>query len=266
MMSSISETELRRSRWRRHLAVEGLDDISRPDFANGGLGSRLDRMLARMLLLPEDPDAACWEFDDTFWALLEEHKSVDLGNGAIHLGHEAIPTAHAAALAHRHGHDAEWLRYAAVHLNGTVEIGLGERHRHRTVNRDSEGSACVDLARIIGFTWALAEFARRLGSHKTTGPYLLSVALPDTRGALLAGLGEGCVYPGHFEYRLRPCHDEHLLWNIELEDLPADIAESQQLAFRVGSRIENAWGLKEQAYLDRTGSNKGKLNIQAASR
>ena len=266
MMSSISETEQRRARWRRHLAVEGLDDISHQDFASGGLGSRLDRMLARLFLLPEDPDTECWELDEAFWAQLEQYKSVDLGNGAIHLGHEVIPTAHAAALTYRHADDAAWLRYAAVHLNGMVEIGLGERRHHHAVGGDSEGPAYVDLVRIVVFTWALAEFARNLGSHKTTGPYLLTVALPDTRGALLAGLAEGCVYPGHFNYGIRPCHDEHLLWNIELENLPADIAESQQLAFRVGSRIENAWGLRQQAYLDRTGSNEGKLNIQAAGR
>ena len=265
MMSSISETEQRRSRWKRYLAVEGVDDISRADFARGGLGSRLDSMLARMFLLPEDPDTDSWEFDEAFWAQFEEHKNVDLDNGKINLGNEIIPTAHAAALTQRHGHDAAWLRYAAVHLNGTVEIGLGERHRHQA--RDgSEGPAWVDLVRIVGFTWALAEFARDLGSHTTTGPYLLTVALPDTGGALLAGLAEGYVYPGHLDYGIRPCPDEHLLWNIELEGLPADLAESQQLAFRVGSRIENAWGLRQQAYLDRTGSNEGKLIVRVAGR
>ncbi len=266
MMSSISKAERRRSRWKRHLAVEGVDDISHPRFARGGLGSRLDSMLARMFLIPEDPDAACWEFDDTSWAQIEEHKSVDLGNGAIHLGHEAIPTAHAAALVHRHGYDTAWLRYAAVHHSGMVEVGLGERYHHHGVGSDLGGPAYVDLVRIVGFTWALAELARNLGSHKTTGPYLLTVALPDTRGALLAGLAEGYVYPGHSDYRIKPCPDEHLLWNIELKDLPADIAESQQLAFRVGSRIENAWGLKQQVYLNRTGSNKGQLNTQIACR
>ena len=147
-------------------------------------------MLARMFLLPEDPDTECWEFDEAFWAQLEEHKSVDLDNGTIHLGHDLIPTAHAAVLTYRHGYDAAWLRYAAVHLNGTVEIGLGERRHHHAVGSDSEGPAYVDLVRIVGFTWALAEFVRNLGSHKTTRPYLLTVALPDTRGALLAGLGD----------------------------------------------------------------------------
>lgn len=264
-MSSISETEQRRSRWKRHLAVEGVDDISRPDCARGGLGSRLDSMLARIFLLPEDPDTDSWEFDEAFWAQLEEHKNVDLDNGKINLGHEIIPTAHAAALTQRHGNDEAWLRYAAVHLNGTFEIGLGERHHHQA--RDgSEAPAWVDLVRIVGFTWALAEFARNLGSQETAGPYLLTVALPDTRGARLAGLAEGYPYPSQFGYRIGPCPDEHLLWNIELEDLPADLAESQQLAFRVGSRIENAWGLRQQAYLDRTGSNKGKLNVRAAGR
>lgn len=266
MMSSISETELRRSRWKRYLAVEGVDAINRQDFARGGLGSRLDSMLARMFLLPEDPDTECWEFEEAFWAQLEEHKSVDLGDGKINLGHDLIPTAHAATLTRRHGYGTPWLRYAAVHHGGAVEVGLGERRHHHAVGSDSEEPAYVDLVRIVGFTWALAELARNLGSHKTTGPYLLTVALPDTRGALLAGLAEGYAYPGRFEYRLGPCHDKHLLWNIELEGLPADIAESQQLAFRVGSRIENAWGLREQAFLDRTGSNEGKLSIRAAGR
>ena len=266
MMSSISETEQRRSRWKRHLAVEGVDDISRPDFARGGLGSRLDSMLARMFLLPEDPDTDSWEFDEAFWAQLAEHKSVDLDDGTIHLGHEIIPTAHAAALTYRHGYHTEWLRYAAIHHSGMVEVGLGERRHHHAAGGDSEGRAYVDLVRIVGFTWALAELARHLGSPEATGPYLLTVALPDTRGAFLTGLGEGYVYPGQFNYNIKPCPDEHLLWNIELEDLPADIAESQRLAFRVGSRIENAWGLRQQAYLDLKGSNEGQLNIQLAGR
>ena len=265
-MSSISTTELRRARWRRHLSVEGLGDVSGRDLASGGLGSRLDQALARLFLTPGDPDAECWEFDDEFWAQLEELKTVDLGNGAVHLGHEIIPTAYAAALAHRHGDGSAWLRYAAVHLNGMVEIGLGERRHHQVVADDSETTAYIDLVRIVGFTWALAEFARRLGSHKTTGPYLLTVALPDTGGAFLSGLGEGYVHPGQFNYNIMPCPDEHLLWNIELEDLPADLDESQELAYRVGSRIENAWGLRQRTYLDRTGNYEGQLNIQLACR
>ncbi len=266
MVSSISETEQRRLRWKRHLAAEGVDDISRPDFARGGLGSRLDSMLARMFLLPEDPDAECWEFDEAFWAQLEEHKSVDLGDRKINLGNDLIPTAHAATLTYRQGYDTPWLRYAAVHHGGTVEIGLGERRHHHAVGSDSEGPAYVDLVRIVGFTWALAELARNLGSHKTTGPYLLTIALPDTRGALLAGLAEGYLHPRQFNYGLRPCHDEHLLWNIELEDLPANLDESQELAYRIGSRIENAWGLRQRTYLDRTGNCEGQLNIRLACR
>ena len=182
MMSSILETEQRRSRWRRHLAVEGVDDICRPDFARGGLASRLDSVLARMFLLPEDPDTECWDFDSAFWAELEEHKIVDLDNGMIHLGDESIPTTRAAAIVYRYDKDAAWSRYAAIHHNGVVEFGLGERRHHQANDGDSEGPAYVDLMRIVGFTWAMAELARSLGSHKTTGPYLLTVALPNTRG------------------------------------------------------------------------------------
>ncbi len=262
-MSSILEAEQRRARWRRHLAVEGVDDIRSQDFARGGLASRLDFMLARMFLLPEDPDTECWDFDSAFWAELEKHKIVDLDNGMIHLGDELIPTAHAAAIVYRYGKNALWTRYAAIHRNGMVEFGLGER-RHQTDGGDSEGPAYVDLVRIVGFTWAMLEFARKLGSDQALGPYLLTVALPDTRGALLTGLGEGYVYPGNYNYTIKPCHEENLLWNIELEDLPADITESQQLAFRVGSRIENAWGKRQQTFLDRTGIHEGQLNIQGA--
>ena len=105
-MSSILEAEQRRARWRRHLAVEGVDDIRCQDFARGGLASRLDSMLARMFLLPEDPDTECWDFDSAFWVELEKHKIVDLDNGMIHLGDELIPTAHAAAIVYRYGKNA----------------------------------------------------------------------------------------------------------------------------------------------------------------
>lgn len=81
-----------------------------------------------------------------------------------------------------------------------------------------------------------------------TGPCLLTIALPDTSGSVLAGLAEGYVSPGNYHYRLKPRRDEHLLWTIELENLPTDLAESLRPAFRVGSRIENAWGLRQQAF------------------
>lgn len=263
-MSSILEAEQRRARWRRHLAVEGVDDIRSQDFARGGLASRLDSMLARMFLLPEDPGTECWDFDSAFWAKLEKHKIVDLGNGKIHLGNELIPTTHAAAIVNKYGNDAAWLRYAAIHRNGMVEFGLGERRHQQANGGDSEGPAFVDLVRIVGFAWAMAELARKLGSDQAPGPYLLTVALPDTRGALLTGRAEGYAHPGDYNYVIQPCHDEHLLWNIELEELPTDIAELQQLALRVGSRIENAWGERRQTYLDCTGSHEGQLDIRSA--
>lgn len=265
-MSLVSDTELMRARWRRHLDVLALDKGTRSDFASAGLAGRVDRLVSRLILLPSDPDCERWEFDDAFWKQLEGHRSVNVGEGEIRLGDEVVATAHAGAIIRTHGYGMPWQRYAAVHRNGAIEVGLGDRrYRHQTRD-DADEPVYVDLGEIVAFTWALGEVARMLGISETAGSCLLVVALPNTHGALLAGLGEGYHSPARDHYEPLKCNEKNLLWNVELGAAPANTSESQALAFRVGSRIENAWGLRQQIYLDHSGRYEGQFNSRHFNR
>lgn len=264
-MSLVSDTELTRARWRRHLDALALDDETRSDFASAGLAGRVNRLVARLILLPSDPDCDRWEFDDAFWKHLEGHKSVSVGDGEIRLGDEVVATAHAGAIIRTHGYGMPWQRYVAVHRNGALEIGLGDGRYRQDLGDDSAAAVYVDLIKIVAFTWAMGEFAHKLRINETAGSCLLVVALPNMHGAFLAGLGAGYCSPARNNYEVLKCDVKNLLWHIEL-DMPEDTSASQQLAFRVGSRIENAWGLRDGCYLDLHGDNEGKLDVYRANK
>ena len=194
-MSLVSDTELIRARWRRHLDALALDEETRSDFASAGLAGRVNRLVARLILLPSDPDCDRWEFDDAFWKGIEDHKSVIVGEGELRLGDEVVTTAHAAAIVRTHGYGMPWQSYVAVHRNGAIEVGLGDRRHRHGPGDDSEEAVYVDLIKIVAFTWAMGELARKSRIDETAGSCLLAVALPNMHGALLAGLGEGYCSP-----------------------------------------------------------------------
>ena len=263
-MSTILETELRRARWRRSLETEAIDRIDREDFGQGGLGSRVEDRYARLLLLPSDPDTECVEFDDKLWEWLQTHKSMALGDGEIQLGDRTAPTAHAAALITVGGWPEVWQSYIAVHRSGAIDFELGSRGG--TTRTDSNGGNARHffLVPIVARIWALIELARGLAQADRSGPLLLTVALQNTKGALLDQLGNGWLPSWDPRNTVGGCPEENLLWHIELDQMPENQAMSQALALSVGDRIENSWGNRQKLYIDQTGGSKGELNIQRA--
>ena len=264
-MSSILETELRRERWRRHLAVEALDRSDRDDFSLGGLGSHVEFPTARLLLLPPDPDTDTVEFNDQFWEWLQQHMDMEIGDGQIHLGHQIVPGPHTAALAVESGERGKWRSYTAIHRNGTIEVGLGDRGGTVRSAGEDEAARYFWLKPAVAFSWAICELARAIPGGGTQGPFLLAAALRDTEGARLGAFGEGWREPwqGRFPIdSLRPCQYRHLLWHIEIDQLPDDTSTAQALAFSAGDRIDNAWGSRSKRYLDHQGSLAGQFNLQ----
>ena len=265
-MNTLFDAELIRTRWRRHLAVQALDDCDCPGFSLGGLGARVQEPTARLFLLPADPDIERFDLDEQFWERLNGIKNIAVGDGQICLGEKPIPTAHAAALVDDRGDGEPWKSYAAVHRNGAIEFGLGERGGcNRTVSAD-ESRRYFHLVSIVVHAWSMAELARTLNEDDMTGPWLLSVALRDTVGALLANLGDGWAHPWYPYSEVGGCPDRHLLWHVELDQLPENQSASKTLAFKVGNRIMNAWGSKQRLYLDGLGDLAGELNVHRATR
>jgi len=74
-MTSLADTELLRTRWRRALKHHAIDTINRDDFAVGGLVTRLQLPSVHLLILSADPEAEVLHLDDALWAWLEAQRA-----------------------------------------------------------------------------------------------------------------------------------------------------------------------------------------------
>lgn len=260
-MASLTETELVRARWRRHLRAHALDTADRDDFAQRGLANRVRDLAFRLLILPYDPDIEQYETDEAV-SYLKDHQNMEIGNSTIHFGTWVTPSAHATALVARPGDDAPWERFVAVHRNGAVELGLSDRTRRYAKDSDTKH---VQLIAAASFSWATLELARDINPEANDQLHLLAVALPDAAGALLNNLAAGYLEPGSDYNQIRGCPDHHLLWHIELDRLPTDLDGTHALALNIASRLVEAWGVTSTLHLDREGSFTDQLNVHRAA-
>jgi hypothetical protein len=99
------------------------------------------------------------------------------------------------------------------------------------------------------------------GRTAVDGPWQLTVALNRTAGAFLGNVGEGWAEPLTWDNELPPCVDQHLLWHIDIADVPRD-DEARDIAFSVGDRIEDAWGARQRRYLARVGDLAGRFDVR----
>jgi hypothetical protein len=261
-MTDLADLELRRARWRRALEAEALDTVQRDDFALRGLAARLRAPSVRLLLLPGDPEGSPIAIDDELWACVKDFSVVQLDGRNVRLGTQEIPTAHAAALVDSYGSREAWNSYVAIHRSGALEYGLGERGAWERQDREGNLVRVFSLISVVGRTWALLNFtAALLDRTAVDGPWQLTVALSRTSGALLGNVGEGWAEPLTWENELPACADEHLLWHIELDEVPTD-DDARDLAFLVGDRIEDAWGARQRRYLAHRGDLAGRFDVR----
>jgi hypothetical protein len=72
-----------------------------------------------------------------------------------------------------------------------------------------------NLISIVAYTWAVLKFgAAHFARLSLVGPWHLTVAVSQTRGALLCNVGEGWIEPSS------SCVDRNLLWHLEVRDWP----------------------------------------------
>lgn len=261
-MTSLADTERLRARWRRALQRHALDTVTRDDFALSSLAARLKAPTVQLLALPEDPEAEALLFDDTLWTWLETQKCMDVEDRTIRFGDRKCPTAHAAVLVNGHESQA-WSNYLAVHRSGAIELGFGNRGGWEGPNRAGGPVRVFSLISIVTYTWAALKFgAAHFGRLPGIGPWQLTLAVRGTEGALLSNLGEGWPEPVDFEYQMGSgCVDQNLLWHLELQDWP-DEEGQQRLAFAVGDRLEDAWGVSQRRYLAHRGERAGRLDLR----
>ena len=261
-MTALSDAELRRGRWRRALHLHGLDTIDRDDFALGGLAARLPDVTVQLLMLPADPEVSILDFDSAFWAWLDAQQDVVIEGRALRFGDQKCPTAHAAAMVGGYRSRESWNSYLAVHRSGAIEFGLGDRGGWERENREGERVRVFNLVSTVAYTWALLRFCAVLNERTPRpGPRLLTIGVRGTKGALLGNVGTGWAELGSFENRVGTCVDTSLLWHLELDKVLDEDGE-RRVAFTVGDRLEDAWGVVQRRYLARTGDRNGRLDVR----
>lgn len=260
-MTTIDGAELQRARWRRTLKELALDTTARDDFMLGGLTNRLANPTVRLLILPSDPDAVAIDIDDSLWAWLKNSEVFEASRRRIRLGTRQVPTAHAAALVESYGEREPWNSYVAVHRSGAIEYGLGDRGGWERDHDDARVRMFM-LISIVARACAWFGFVSAVRERTVLpGPIQLTVALRNTQEALLGNVGEGWAEPMTMWNEIGGCQDKHLLWHFELDEWP-DQEGRQDLAFEVGSRIEEAWGVSQRRYLAREGDLVGRLDTR----
>lgn len=258
-MTSMQERELIRARWRRSLARMALDSDAREDFALGGLAMRLTDVTVQVLLMPGDPEADAFPIDEATHEWLSGIDSIQLEAMRLKLPDEARRSAHALVLAHR-SDDDRWSSYLAVHRSGTLEWGLGADGGWTRQDRDGASICRIALSPTVARVWATLRLASMIHTgYAVAGPYNLVVGIRGTHQAQLGSLGEGWAEPGDFQNHVRPCPERNLRWQIELDELP-DEAAAQRIAYSIGDRIEDAWGVTQRRYLAHRGPHEGMLD------
>jgi hypothetical protein len=259
-MTSLADAELIRARWRRTLDRHGLDDVRRSDFGGVGLATRLESPTVQALLLPADPEQDALSFDEEFWEWFQGEQDTTVDGRGVRFGYQKRPTAHAAVFVDDHGRDGAWRRFLGIHRSGAVEMGLGSSGGREYQDDQGETVRIFALTSIVAYTWAMLNITIELqGRVDLPTPWQLTLGLISTKGALLGNVAEGWAEPGSWNNSVGGCADENLLWHFELDQIPNQDLQ-QDLAFAIGDRIEDAWGVTQRRYLARQGERVGQLD------
>lgn len=256
-MNDLVQTEFQRARWRRALHRLAIDRDDREDFAERGLASRLRDITVQLVLLPSDPEATHVIIDDDLSARFRR-TGIALDRVRVALPTNERRTAHALAVAD--AYDSDWRGYYAIHRSGALEFGLGDRGGWERADRAGNRVRTILLTPTVARAWAFLLLAGEICQHEQlSAPFQLTVAVRNTEGAVLGGLGEGWAEPGDWSNNLGACVDRHLLWHLEFDEIP-DKNSARAVAYAIGDRLEDAWGSALHRYLAERGEFAGQLD------
>lgn len=166
-----------------------------------------------------------------------------------------MPTMDAAVWVERAGQG--WDSYLALHRHGGIEIGSKDTYTLRS------GARAFRLLRIVGLLWlGLDRQAWALTQINATGPWEVKLVLHDTENALLADFAEGWAEPSDLGYNPPRCPEPAVVVRRELVKFPVEPEEVRDLAFDLGGRIEDAWGMKQRRFLNYRGGAVGEFGTQ----
>lgn len=246
---SLVVEEIRRHRWRRFEESIGLGDPTSASFGLGGLARRAGQPLARVLLVPPDPERCVVTLDDPFWTWFE---TICRNEPLPSLfGEQIRPSATAACLADARGQD-QWGSFLAVHASGAVETCVNEHVACWTQkNRyDDSETRFLRLGLIVGQIGAALHTARLVAERQSLQdePWKALVALLGCQGVVLSQLDPAFRQP-HIAYggEFRPTLvDSPIVLAQTLARLDEDI--EREATFEFGMRLVRSTGNRQTLF------------------
>lgn len=253
MKGPILEVDAQRARWATYRQHQGMVENAGDGFAQGGLGGFVEDLDVRLLFLPTDPHADSVLLNAETLGQLKEPKPSPYRGGAVDWGHRTQTTSSALVVYDQYRDDRGWDKYLALHRHGGVEVGSG---RSVFKVRDTRVFA---LRQIVGLAWsALAIQAEAIDRWPVKPPFELTVALRNTKGAIVGSFAEGWREPGQGLSDIATCIEEHVLLRWELDErLVVD-----EVALELGDRMEQAFGTTNRRHLAQRGQYEGQFDPQ----
>ena len=252
MSRPIVDVDAQRARWRRHRETLGMVEGTGDDFGLEGLGRHVKRLDVRIVVLPADPEDDVLPLDGSALDWLKQDRPTPYGGTRPRWGNRNRATSGALVLYEQYRDDGGWDRYVAVHRHGGLELAFGRLALAR------DGTRIFPLRQIVGLAWVfLAMQAEAAERWSFKFPSELTVALRDTRAAVLGGFAEGWQEPaiGFWPPDGHHCIEDHVLLRWEFDSL-----EPEPLAIDVGSRIEQAFGTVHRRHLAHRGEYEGSFD------
>lgn len=262
MSVDVTLVDAQRKCWERSRQAMGVGNPADDGFACGGLASMVEALSVRIVVLPADPAADVIEFDEAFWAWWKEHQTVSVGAGRIRWGQQDRPTAQAALhcepSSHRENEPPPVNRYLALQRNGGIDVALGRSGAYVYQDR-----RVFLLTSIVAHVWAtvglMAEVAARW--PEVSPPFEMTVAMHGTRGAVLGNVADGWREPLDFGWQPPMCWEQNVFLRLELTRLPVEEDTQQEIAERLGGRVEDAFGSRDRRFRSRVGDSAGHLDL-----
>lgn len=249
-MTTLMDRELRRARWRRVRRALHLNCEAEKNFAIGGVAQQVDDLAVRVVFLPCDPELDVVQLNADLLAWLEERRASPYGGNAS-WGSWKRTTTDVALLYDSYRDDATWKRYLAVPRHGGVDTGIGN------LAYEVRETRVFPLRAVVALVWRATALQRELIERfELKEPWEVSVAIRNARNATLGSFAEGWAELGNGLWDPSTCVDDHVHLRFEYESFP----DSQEFAFSVGDRLENAFGTTDRRYLAHRGQYKDQFD------
>ncbi len=110
---------------------------------------------------------------------------------------------------------------------------------------------------MVGYAWGLAALqVDAIEKWNVHPPFEFSLALRDTRGALLGTFAEAWAEPRDGFRHRDGAAEEHVLVRREFDEVP----DLEGIAIDLGARIENAFGTTHRRHLANRGEYEGRFD------